>query len=162
MQKREASENIFFIEQNGEDSSSNFNNSFPENHLGSSKLGDPNLEKEIHKIFSKHHVGVLDLRKNGLVEMQNEAIHYIKQYCKKNHISEQTASQAIIMVKTICRRLSVNMGRNVAKAVLQQDVKQGQKNFIRGLVDMFDNLGWITNDIASQMVAEKNKRKNNL
>jgi hypothetical protein len=105
-----------------------------------------------------HKIRYMNARKSGIVDDQNEFIHEIKKYCKKNNISDATMQEMIIQGTRIIKKLKVNTGRNVAKMVSGQDMEAGKKGFVKLVVNFMDSLGFVANDLASSIVKEGESR----
>lgn len=107
---------------------------------------------QVNKILHKNKV--LNARKSGIVDMENEMEHVIKRFCKENHIPIEVSNALLLRGKKIIKMMCENSGRNVGEA-LTSNTKEGLvKRFARSVRNQLEYLEINSNDFASMLVKE--------
>lgn len=125
--------------------------SFAEKHGHSMTLQNAMLHAEkINKMLRK--IRMMDPRKTGIVDMENEMQHQIKKLCRENNIDSVTANMIIIHGKKMIHTMSQNMGRNIAMTVMQKNKTGVLDSFIKTVKNQAGFLGLTLNDVISQLI----------
>lgn len=95
---------------------------------------------------------MMDPRKTGVVDMENETTHEIKKFCKKENIPPEVANALVLRGKKIVSLMNSNIGRNIGQSVTAQNKSGMIKNFVRAIANGADFLGIELNDVGSQLI----------
>lgn len=107
---------------------------------------------QVNKILHKNKV--LNARKSGIVDMENEMEHVIKRFCKDNKIPIEVTNALLLRGKKIVKMMCENSGRNIGEA-LTSDSKAGLiRRFARAVKNQLEYLEINSNDFASMLVKD--------
>lgn len=124
---------------------------FAEKHGHSMTLQNATTHAEkLNKMLRK--IRMTDPRKTGIVDMENEMIHQLKKYAKKNHIDSVTTNMMVVHGKRMISILNQNAGRNIAKTITQNDERGVMRWFIKTVKSQAEFLNLTLNDVASQLI----------
>lgn len=105
---------------------------------------------KVNKMLRK--IRMMDPRKTGIVDMENETTHEIKKFCKKENLPSEVANALVLRGKKLVSIMSSNMGRNFAQSITAGNKKEMIKNFVRACANGADCLGIELNDVGSQLI----------
>ena len=124
---------------------------FAEKHGHSMTLQNATIHVEkLNKMLRK--IRMTDPRKTGIVDMENEMIHQLKKYAKKNNIDSVTTNMMVVHGKKMISILNQNVGRNIAKTISQNDENGVLRWFIKTVKSQAEFLNLTLNDVASQLI----------
>lgn len=130
--------------------------SFAELHGHAMTLQNAKTHAEkINRMLRK--IRMMDPRKTGLVDIENEMEHELKKYARKNRIDATTLNMLILHGKKMISIMCPSMGRNIAKSMTPENKKSRVRNFVQTIKKGADFLGLELNDVISQMINESRK-----
>lgn len=97
-------------------------------------------------------VRMMDPRKTGIVDMENEFMHQLKKHARNDGIDAATANMIALHGKKMISAICYNMGRNVADSLMNKDRDGRLRNYVRAIKNGAISLGLELNDVASQLI----------
>ena len=104
----------------------------------------------VNKMLRK--IRMMDPRKTGIVDMENETVHEIKKFCKKENLPAEVSSALVLRGKKLVSIMNSNLGRNIGQSVVAQSKTGMIKSFVRAIANGADYLGIELNDVGSQLI----------
>lgn len=105
---------------------------------------------KVNKILHKNKV--LNARKSGIVDMENEMEHVVKRFCKDNKIPVEVSNALLLRGKKIIKMMCENSGRNIGEALTSKTKEGLVRRFARSVKNQLDFLEINSNDFASMLV----------
>lgn len=105
-------------------------------------------------------IRMMDPRRTGVVDIENEMVHELKKYAKKNGIDSATANMMVLHGKKMISIMCPNIGRNIAESVSQTNKTGRIRTFARLVKNGADFLGLELNDVISQVINDSREKSN--
>src|SRR5574337_841680 len=99
---------------------------------------------QVNKILHKNKV--LNARKSGIVDMENEMEHVVKRFCKDNKIPVEVSNALLLRGKKIIKMMCENSGRNVGEALTSNSKLDMMRKFARAVKNQLTYLEINSND----------------